>query len=272
MKLININPLFLAFFIVLFISSCDEIFDEKEPPVLEEILPIELENGLVAYYPFSGNANDNSQNSNNGIVYGAELTSDRNGVSNSAYLFDGSNDYLVVPADPTLSASTYQLGISLWVKINSFSNADNKEAFILEKAMNNGESSDWGVKYSDIDQNLSVEKLRFIGTLFTPWGNGGGTNTVIGYWSDVIPRLDTWYHLVINHDGQDKQEIFINGESAASTGNGVNETSFWENNADLIIGKATNNSSYFAGIIDDIRIYNRTLNTNEVDSLYRSIH
>ena len=50
-----------------------------------------LNNGLIGYWPFNGNANDESGNGHNGIVNGATLTSDRFGNSNSAYEFDGTN-------------------------------------------------------------------------------------------------------------------------------------------------------------------------------------
>jgi hypothetical protein len=50
-------------------------------------------NGLVGYWPFNGNANDESGNGLNGIVTGASLTTDRNGAANSAYNFDVSNFY-----------------------------------------------------------------------------------------------------------------------------------------------------------------------------------
>jgi hypothetical protein len=53
-------------------------------------------NGLVGWWPFNGNANDESGNGNNGTVNGATLTTDRNGVANSAYSFDGVNDYIDV--------------------------------------------------------------------------------------------------------------------------------------------------------------------------------
>jgi len=50
--------------------------------------------GLVAYYPFSGNANDFSGNNYNGTIYGPTLCSDRFGNLSSAYSFDGVNDYI----------------------------------------------------------------------------------------------------------------------------------------------------------------------------------
>lgn len=49
-------------------------------------------NGLVAWYPFNGSANDESGNGNNGTVNGANLTTDRDGNANSAYDFDGVDD------------------------------------------------------------------------------------------------------------------------------------------------------------------------------------
>ena len=46
-------------------------------------------NGLVGWWPFNGNANDESGNRNNGTVNGATLTSDRSGNANMAYYFSG---------------------------------------------------------------------------------------------------------------------------------------------------------------------------------------
>ena len=59
-------------------------------------------NGLVAYYPFNGNANDASGNGNNGIVNGATLTTDRLGNMNSAYTFNGLITTLKFPTHPLL--------------------------------------------------------------------------------------------------------------------------------------------------------------------------
>jgi hypothetical protein len=50
--------------------------------------------GLVAYYPFSGNADDASGNEQHGVVTGATLTTDRFGNSAAAYRFDGVDDYI----------------------------------------------------------------------------------------------------------------------------------------------------------------------------------
>jgi len=52
-------------------------------------------NGLVGYWPFNGNANDESGNGNHGTVNGATLTTDRNGNANSAFSFDGVDDWIL---------------------------------------------------------------------------------------------------------------------------------------------------------------------------------
>jgi len=57
----------------------------------------DLDDGLVAYYPFDGDATDSSGNGHDGTVYGATLVVDRNGQANGAYSFDGQNDYIKIP-------------------------------------------------------------------------------------------------------------------------------------------------------------------------------
>ena len=61
-------------------------------------VPIDLDKGLVAYYPFNGNADDESIYSNNGEVSGAKLDFDRHGTESSAYTFDG-DDFIIFPND-----------------------------------------------------------------------------------------------------------------------------------------------------------------------------
>ena len=70
---------------------------------------INLDSGLVACYPFNGNANDQSGNGYNGIVNGATLTSDRFGNPNSAYTFNGINNYIYAPDNPTFRVKSVTL-------------------------------------------------------------------------------------------------------------------------------------------------------------------
>ena len=68
-------------------------------------------NGLVAHYPFNGNANDESGNAHNGTVMnGVALTTDRFGNTNKAYSFDGVDDYITANIG-NLQAIT----VSVWI-------------------------------------------------------------------------------------------------------------------------------------------------------------
>ena len=73
-------------------------------------------NGLFGWWPFNGNANDESGNNNNGGVYGAGLTNDRNDFPNSAYVFNGSSDYIqCLNAGPSGNPT---ITLSFWIKTN----------------------------------------------------------------------------------------------------------------------------------------------------------
>jgi len=78
----------------------------------------DINTGLVAYYPFNGNANDASGNGNNGIVNGATLTADRFGNPNSAYSFNGASDYIRVPNSNSLQL-TNDFTLSAWINCKS---------------------------------------------------------------------------------------------------------------------------------------------------------
>ena len=71
--------------------------------------------GLVGYWPFNGNANDESGNGNNGTVNGAALlVSDRNGNANAAYQFDGIDDFIqMTQAGPTGNTA---VTVSFWMR------------------------------------------------------------------------------------------------------------------------------------------------------------
>ena len=71
---------------------------------------------LVAYYPFNGNADDESGYGNDASVIGATLTADRFGNPESAYSFDGLNDYVKASAD---NLPTTERTVSLWFFANS---------------------------------------------------------------------------------------------------------------------------------------------------------
>jgi len=68
-------------------------------------------NGLVGWWPFNGNANDESGNSNNGTVNGATLTTDRSGNANKAYSFNGIDNFINVPNSSSIDIVGNQISI-----------------------------------------------------------------------------------------------------------------------------------------------------------------
>ena len=77
--------------------------------------PGTLNSGLVVYYPFNGNANDESGNGNNGTNNGATLTADRNGNLNSAYYFSSSSCSPRIDANVNTSSINGEISMSIWL-------------------------------------------------------------------------------------------------------------------------------------------------------------
>jgi hypothetical protein len=82
-------------------------------------LPSAIQNGLIAFYPFCGNANDVSGNGFNGTVNGATLTTNRFGTANSAYAFNGTNGHITVNGNERFVSP--RMTISAWVLFNQMS-------------------------------------------------------------------------------------------------------------------------------------------------------
>ena len=208
---------------------------------------LDLNQGLVAYYPFSGNANDASGNGNNGIVTGATLTTDRFGNANSAYRFAGdSSTYIQVPASSLLEPQN-GISISFWMMKKGAGYGDQR---IFRKESNCG-------------PGYSI--YNFVGAEI------GGINVCSGdsvkIFNDVSPSLDQWNHYVMTYDVSTGMKIFKNAQMIA-TGGTLGAT--MSHSGDLYMGGATvhPNDGGLNGALDDVRIYNRALNTAEVEALY----
>ena len=70
------------------------------------------QDSLVAWYPFNGNANDESGNGNNGSVNGATLTTDKDGNEDSAYSFDGMANEIIISHSDEMNSD--EMTISVW--------------------------------------------------------------------------------------------------------------------------------------------------------------
>ncbi|MBF0371201.1 MAG: cadherin domain-containing protein [Magnetococcales bacterium] len=209
----------------------------------------EVDDELIAFYPFNGNANDESGNELHGEANGATLTTDRFENTDSAYSFDGEDDYILVEHDDLLNLSG-SFSISLWV----YRSDESLYANVLTKGRD-CLNSYW---YRLGGEQFSV-------THGNSWCDNEGISTDL--------EMDQWVFLTAVVDGVGNTlTLYSNGEVV-----GNKEISDFEttNSYPLVIGRHFTNSdgsgSYeypFNGKIDDIRIYGRALSEDEIQELY----
>jgi hypothetical protein len=214
-----------------------------------------LSNGLVAYYPFNGNANDASGNDNHGNAFGAVLTADIFGNPNSAYYFDGIDDYIEIPNDISLNFGIEDFAISLWLKYPSQAGGNYDYSTVFIKAEN---------------PNNPYEGI----TLFVDYRTPGVACFRTTYDYEMFSNSnnlnnDAWRHFVlVRQNGILK--IFINGSLDNSQNLPITNVS---NNANIFLGR---NHIYpthqnFLGKMDNVRIYNRALSDAEIQELYNQM-
>ena len=151
----------------------------------------------VAYYPFNGDATDESGNGNDGNVRdGAFLTADRFGNSNSAYSFDGVDGNIELGNDPLLKPD-FPATISIWI--------------------NPGSSYSQGVVFANDIRNTTYHGLNLVqqndGILYIGIGNGGAAGSAARkvLYSDMPIPLDSWTHVTAIWEDGSNFRIYING-------------------------------------------------------------
>ncbi len=196
-----------------------------------------LRNGLIAWYPFSGNAGDSSGNNHNGVVNSGKLSNDRFGKANSAYFCDGTKKAITILALGDYKANG--VSISLWIKTRKKGAALQLVSGAIGNMYLNVHKT--GTFVADFDGNMS---------------HITGANS-----SDSVVTNGTWTNLTATNDGTTTR-LYING---------VLQKSFPETlstgGSDVIVG----NKGYI-GFIDDLRIYNRAISASEVSDIYNLTH
>lgn len=187
---------------------------------------------------------DSSGNSNNGTPNGGVIFSD--GVSGQATSFDGVDDY--VDAGNAASLDITVGSYEAWFKAGSFP-APNSNSMIVGK---------YGVSmgfYLWLETtNGGITRIQA-----SPSGSPGQIAI-----ATTIPSLNVWYHVVGTFDGTNAK-IYVNGvleNSVAATAA--------TNNDNLNIGRENDNTRYFNGLIDEVKIYNRALSSTEIAQEYQS--
>lgn len=202
--------------------------------------------GPIAYYPFNGNANDASGNTNNGTITGATLTTDRFGNANSAYSFNGVDNKIVVPYDNTMSLGS-QFTVTAWVQTTDgigsiFSQhsggGTGNFVFAIWDVFNSGEF------------------------LFAPSQSIYETT-----YSGPVVNDGLWHHLAGVYDHSNSVvHYYVDGVLSKSI---QNPAALSNTLIDFIIGDEGDGFFQYEGNIDEIRLYNRALSEIEISSLYQ---
>ena len=221
-------------------------------------------NGLVGWWPFNGNANDESGNGNNGTVNGATLTENRFGVINSAYLFNGTSDY-IQSNDAGLPSGTTTYSFNAWILLNQ--PANNSWCTILAYGTNNNSNNDNG-KSSQfwITNNSNSTQL-----LSNDFRNRANRGTI-----DSINYRGTWHMITFIKPNADSLGLwYFDGFSIPTSDQNIGGTIRNITLSGILrIGKSLINVSpyqyYWNGKLDDIAIWNRALTQQEITNLYNS--
>ena len=219
--------------------------------------------GLLAYYPFNGNANDESGNNHHGVVNEATLTADQVGTANKAYEFNADRAMVSLPLNQNLSAlSKASFSVSAWVKVASYpvyiADQDTTRAIIQDTAQT-------GINVYTSDSfgfNVNVTSSEQV------------HNIIESTHTNAIP-VGSFHHVASVFDTTALQLLFyVDGELKASrqltsfSGNMFSEQRNWTIGA--WNSTSLTHAGSFKGVIDQVRIYERALTVEEITTLIAS--
>jgi hypothetical protein len=210
--------------------------------------------GLVGWWPFNGNAVDESGNGNDGAVNGATLTPDRVGNANTAYAFDGIDDKIEVPNSNSLNPAN--VTFNFWMYANS------DDVCVLSKQNHNDATSH---SYVITHQEIWTSNRG----LRTSWGLDCNLTASIADWGPLgaVPNND-WVMLTISIDSSGLCKQYVN----AALNHTFDEQDFStcnDSNSPLFIGHHwATDPKWMNGILDDIGMWSRALDSTEIMDLY----
>jgi hypothetical protein len=209
-----------------------------------EAPPIDTRSGLIAYYPFTSNSNDESGNGNHGSRNNVLLTADRNSQSNKAYSFNGNSSLITVSPSTSLNSIEEEsdITISAWFWPNNWS----KNGVFINKSG----PADMHYRFYSTESALVLQL-----------GNNAWS---VGY---PLPDENKWHQVAASKNGN-SVTFYFNGQILGSTtpyhtGNTFNK------DFPLEIGRDAHGPTEWSnGKIDEVRIYNRGLTSSEILAIY----
>ena len=201
--------------------------------------------GLVAWYPFSGDASDLSEFGNDGAVQGPFLTTDRFGHESSAYGFDGVDDYILIEGSDALEFEDGDFTFSGW-----FQTSVPKRQWVVSNYLTYGNNPLWmlGVPHHGAPSSIGIDVRDGINQIGESVTN-----------EDVVDGF--WHHAVFVRSGH-SIELYLDGVSIYSFE--VSNLSALTEGNPYYIGTDNLNFQCWEGAIDDVGFWNRSLTESEI--------
>lgn len=245
---------FLSVFICLLIIANSDLFAQNTPVYVPS-------DGLVGWWPFTGNANDSSGKGNNGIVYSASLTTDRFNRANSAYEFRPSfGSRIEIPFSTSINKIQGSITISAWIYMDGGTGAGNQPRVLEMRGIGYGGNAGYYI----ITQNNSNSPRAFEMALYSDSGKKrieiAPSSTVTTY---------TWHHIVFVADGANgTASFYVDGNLVNSVVNQSKISSCNFGSQSLFIGSETNIQGKWGGKIDDVGVWSKSFSGCEVNALF----
>jgi len=227
----------------------------------------QLQEGLIAHYPFNGDANDVSGKKNHATAKETALSLDRNEAKDQAFQFNGASSYIEIKKTRVMSFNADDFAVAVWLKFGRQNNP--RRAGIIIGDANRIEGHHGGVVVMVHDRPKGAK------TLYPNKTNKRSIMLRLTSRNNEILELpdsphlfdDSWRHYIFQKSGN-TLSIHINGKKAASREVKL-LASHRGSKTNIFIG--TNISlggQYYRGSMDEFRIYNRALSSDEVKALY----
>lgn len=218
---------------------------------------LELTEEMLAHYPFDGNANNIVDDNFQGTVYGAQAVNDMNGNPNSAFSFDGIEDYIALGSDFDFQEKTISFRF----------NANSVPVFDYENNPIGSLSSLFVVNHPGLNhgaQRISVSNVDGTPRIWVWKVNRSFTPDPTFLFAPI--ETAQWYHVSVLIS-QDSLSLYLDGDLIEKVESSTNETSD-VGDPEAIVGRGrTNGIRYFDGAVDEVIIHSRLLEEHEIKKL-----
>jgi hypothetical protein len=207
----------------------------------------DIRDGLAAYYALNGNVLDLSGNNNYGVMEELSPAKGYDGKEGCAYYFNGANSYVIIPAAPSLDIRG-SVSLCAWVK-------------------NDGDDDGIIIWRGDVQSGADPYLLHLeAGKMEFRQDRGDGVNGGVGHYNVSKDKVDNEWHFWVAVFNEAESKSYLYKDGVLDNVVDVNEPLFYETSQmwNTIGAVDTGNWQHFRGIIDEVRIYNRALTSEEI--------